>query len=105
MHVEEFERLALPQIESDVTPADLYVIDEIGKMELMSPRFRTCLIDLLARPTHLFATIAKRGKGFLEQIKGRNDVNLLEVNYLNRDLLADEIVVKILTEIGVPQLS
>jgi nucleoside-triphosphatase len=105
VHVEEFERLALPQIDSDVTPADLYVIDEIGKMELMSPRFRTCLIDLLARPTHLFATIAKRGKGFLEQIKGRNDVNLLEVNYLNRDLLADEIAVKILTEIGVPQLS
>ncbi|MGH7843842.1 MAG: NTPase [Candidatus Binatia bacterium] len=102
VHVDEFERLALPQIDSDATPADLYVIDEIGKMELMSLRFRACLIDLLARPTHLFATIAKRGKGFLEQIKSRNDVNLLEVDHLNRDLLPDEIAVKILAEIGIP---
>ena len=104
VHVEEFDRLVLPQIDPDATAAELYVIDEIGKMELMSPRFRAGLIDLLARPTHLFATIAKSGKGFLEQIKSRNDVELLEVNYQNRDRLPRAIAAKILTGIGVRQL-
>jgi len=36
IHVAEFERLVLPHLDLEITPADLYVIDEIGKMELLS---------------------------------------------------------------------
>jgi nucleoside-triphosphatase THEP1 len=100
VRVEEFDEVALPQINADVTPAELYVIDEIGKMELMSRRFRACLTDLLARPTNLFATIAKKGKGFIEQIKARNDIDLIEVNYENRGHLARDIAARILREVG-----
>ncbi len=103
VHVKEFERLALPQIMPDVSPADLYVIDEIGKMELMSRRFRISLIDLLARPTHLLATIAKKGNGFLEQIKGRNDIELLEVTRETRDRLTREITERTLREMAMIQ--
>jgi nucleoside-triphosphatase THEP1 len=42
-----------------MTPADLYVIDEIGKMELLSQQFRTRLIELLAQPTNLRQPSAK----------------------------------------------
>ena len=85
---------------AEPTPAELYVIDEIGKMELFSQRFRTALIDLLARPSNLLATIAKKGKGFIEQIKGRNDIELIEVTRENRDHLAEEVVRKIKAEFG-----
>ena len=98
VHIEEFERLALPMIDPEITPADLYVIDEIGKMELLSRRFRDKLVDLLARPVNLLATIAKKGKGFIEQIKGRNDIELIEVTRDNRDRLPGEIAVRILKE-------
>ena len=91
VHVEEFEKLVLPQLDPETTPADLYVIDEIGKMELLSPSFRNKVIDLLARHSNLLATIAKKGKGFIEQIKGRNDIELIEVTCENRDHLAEEI--------------
>ncbi|MCZ6626334.1 MAG: NTPase [Deltaproteobacteria bacterium] len=101
VHVEEFERLALPLIDPEITPADLYIIDEIGKMELLSQRFRTKLIDLLARPSNLLATIAKKGKGFVEQIKGRNDIELIEVTRENRDRLPEEIVRRVKREIDV----
>ncbi|HWP58059.1 MAG TPA: NTPase [Candidatus Acidoferrales bacterium] len=104
VHVKEFEDLALPEINPDLTPADLYVIDEIGKMELLSPRFRSSLIDLLARPTNLLATIAKRGKGFLEQIKGRNDIDLVEVTRENRDRLPEQIAARIERELGMRAL-
>jgi nucleoside-triphosphatase THEP1 len=95
VHVEEFERLVLPQMDSEANPADLYVIDEIGQMELLSQRFRTSLIDLLARPTNILATIAKKGKGFLEQLKGRNDFDLLEVTAANRDQLAGTVAQRV----------
>ena len=100
IHVEEFEKLALPQLDPETTPADLYVIDEIGKMELLSQKFRNKVIDLLARPSNLLATIAKKGKGFIEQLKGRNDIELIEVTRENRDHLAGEIVRRVKGELG-----
>jgi nucleoside-triphosphatase THEP1 len=91
IHVGEFEKLVLPHLDFKTNPADLYVIDEIGKMELLSQNFRIKIIDLLAQPSNLLATIAQKGKGFIEQIKGRNDINLIEVTRKNRDHLTAQI--------------
>ncbi len=98
VHVDEFEKLVLPLIDPETTSSDLYVIDEIGKMELFSQKFRARIIDLLAQQSNLLATIAKRGKGFVEQIKGRNDIELIEVTRENRDQLPQQIAQKILRE-------
>ena len=100
VHVEEFEKLVLPDLDPRTTTADLYVIDEIGKMELLSREFRTRITDLLAHPTNLLATIAKKGKGFVQQIKARNDIELIEVTRTNRDQLPDKIARKIKEELG-----
>jgi nucleoside-triphosphatase len=100
IRVDEFEKLVLPELDTAVTAADLYVIDEIGKMELLSRHFRNRIIELLAQPTNLLATIAKRGRGFIEQIKGRTDVEIIEVTRNNRDELTNELVRKIRLELG-----
>lgn len=99
VHVQEFESLALPQLDPQATPADLYVIDEVGRMELLSPRFRVRLVDLLAQPSNLLATVAKKGKGFIEQIKARNDIQLLEVTREIRDDLPAQLAGSILKKI------
>lgn len=101
IHIEEFEKLVLPRIDPERTPADLYIIDEIGKMELLSSRFRNKVIDLLAQPSNLLATIAKKGKGFVEQIKGRNDIELFEITREIRDRLPQQLATRILQEIEV----
>lgn len=100
VHLEEFEKLALPNLDTATTPADLYVIDEIGKMELLSRPFRSSIIELLAQPTNLLATIAKKGKGFIDQIKRRTDVQIVEVTRMNRDELPEELARRIKTELG-----
>ena len=100
VQVEEFEKLVLPNLDPGTTPADFYVIDEIGKMELLSREFRSKIIDLLAQPVNLLATIAKKGRGFIEQLKSRNDIELIEVTPHNRDQLVTEIERKIKTEFG-----
>jgi nucleoside-triphosphatase THEP1 len=100
IHVEEFEKLALSCLDPVTTPADLYVIDEIGKMELLSRRFKTRIIEILARPTNLLATIAKKGNGFIDQIKRRGDVEIVEVTHKSRDELPEELARKIKIELG-----
>lgn len=102
VHVAEFEDLVLQRIDADKTTADLFVIDEIGRMELESTKFRNALIELLARPCNLLGTVAKRGKGFLDQIKGRNDIELIEVTKENRDQLPSTIIERILSQVQTP---
>ena len=100
VHVEEFEKLVLPLLNPVTQRADLYVIDEIGKMELLSRSFRTQVIELLAQSTNLLATITKRGDGFIEQIKRRSDVEIIEVTRKNRDDLPEELARKIKIRLG-----
>ena len=95
----EFEDLVLPRIDVDKITADLFVIDEIGRMELESTKFRNAVIELLARPCNLLGTVAKKGKGFLDQIKDRNDIELIEVTKENRDQLPATIVERILSQV------
>jgi nucleoside-triphosphatase len=95
IHVETFEKLVLSQLDPITTPADLYVIDEIGKMELLSGQFRTRIVELLAQPTNLLATITKKANEFTDQLKRRSDIEIIEVTRKNRDELAEELARKI----------
>lgn len=67
------------------------IIDEIGKMECMSEKFRQLLVRILNSDKHVIATIALKGSGFIERLKRREDSRLFMVNSNNRDELADEI--------------
>jgi nucleoside-triphosphatase len=100
IHVEEFEKLVLRYLDPVTALVDLYVIDEIGKMELLSGQFRTRIIELLAQPTNLLATVSKKGNGLLEQIKRRSDLEIIEVMRKNRDQLPEELARKIKTQLG-----
>jgi nucleoside-triphosphatase len=95
IHVDEFEKLAVRSLDPVKTPADLYIIDEIGKMELLSLAFKTAILQLLAQPTNILATITRRGNGFVDQIKRRSDVDLIEVTRKNRDALPEELAAKL----------
>jgi nucleoside-triphosphatase len=69
----------------------LIIIDEIGKMECLSPKFRKLMAEILDSDKLLIATIALRGSGFIAEIKARPDVELLEITEKNRNNLVVEI--------------
>jgi nucleoside-triphosphatase len=73
----------------------LIVIDEIGKMELLSQHFRRLILDVLNTEKMLLASIALQGRGLIQEIKQRPDVHLLEVTRNNRDRLAAEILAEV----------
>lgn len=70
----------------------LVIVDEIGKMECLSGKFRTLLREILNLQKSLIATIALRGGGIIAEIKGRRETTLLEVTARNRDCILSEIL-------------
>jgi nucleoside-triphosphatase len=72
--------------------AGLIIIDEIGKMELFSKRFQSLIQELFDSNRQLIATIALHGGGFVQEIKQRPGVLLLEIMRDNRDHLLAEIL-------------
>jgi nucleoside-triphosphatase len=76
-------------LEPDV---DIYFVDEIGKMECMSQQFINSMRILLNSDKLVIATISKKGSGFIEEVKQRNDISLWEVTRANRNKLPDKIL-------------
>ncbi len=86
VHLAEFEELALSQIEPRPDLA-LLVIDEIGKMECLSPAFVAAARRALAAPVPLLATVALAGGGLIAEAKRAPGVQLVEVTRENQDSL------------------
>ncbi len=75
----------------DATVA-VYLVDEIGKMECLSPRFVAALRALLASGQPVVASVALKGGGPIEEVKRRTDVLLWEATRENRDRLPGQVV-------------
>lgn len=69
----------------------LVIIDEIGKMECLSEKFRNLVESLLDGPAPVIATIALKAGGFIDDVKRRRDIQLYEITERNRDELLPEI--------------
>jgi nucleoside-triphosphatase len=73
----------------------LIIIDEIGKMECFSELFRHLVGQVLDSDKVVLATIALKGGGFIETIKKRDDIQLIELIESRRETLVQEIVKEI----------
>jgi len=90
VRIEALEAIAIPSISVD-SPGTLIVIDEIGKMECLSPAFKRAVLDVLGSSNPVLASIARKGDSFMEGIKSREDVVVHEVTNANRNQLASSI--------------
>ncbi len=73
----------------------LIIIDEIGKMECFSELFRKLVEQALDSDKVVLASIALKGDSFIERIKKRDDIQLVELVESRRETLVEEIVRKI----------
>jgi nucleoside-triphosphatase len=72
--------------------AEIFLIDEIGKMECFSRRFVEAIARLLDDPRPLVVTVARQGPGLITEVKRRTDVELWQVTTENRRRMPDEVV-------------
>lgn len=86
------EGLVLSHLDPLRKAADLIVVDEISKMELLSQRFRESLLEALDSKCPLLGTISLRGTGLIKRIQQRPDVSLLRLTRKNRSSLGEEVL-------------
>eukprot|EP00741_Cyanophora_paradoxa_P014252 tig00020800_g13746.t1 len=95
----EFEEVALPTIA--LRPGvDIYVIDEVGKMECFSRAFVEAVRRLLDARVPLLATVALKAGGFAGDVRAAAGAGLVEVTPANRNQLVDEVTRRCLAAAG-----
>jgi len=81
--------------------ASLIVIDEVAPMELYSREFKKAVSEALDSGKIVLGTIHYRARtAFTNSIRGRGDIDLIEVTYENRDRLPERITREILERIN-----
>jgi nucleoside-triphosphatase len=71
---------------------DIYLVDEIGKMECLSERFVARMRDLLDSGRTVIATVALRGEGFIAEVKRREDCELWTLTRADRDAVPERVL-------------
>ncbi len=84
------EKIGIPAIEKAITDKNIHVIiiDEIGKMEMLSERFCDVVIEALDSDKPIIVTLHKKSRTpLLQDVRRRDDIRILEVTPVNRNLL------------------
>ena len=98
--VPTFEAIGVVALEAATAAGDLIVVDEIGKMELCSPRFLPALEAALASAKPLLGSILHTSHPVTDAIKRRPEVERYRLSIRNRDDLAEAIAARLQTALG-----
>lgn len=90
--LDSFERVAIPAMENAIKNKSIIVVDEIGKMELFSMKFKELVKTILEGEKPLLGVVKEEDDAFTAAIKKRGDVTLIPVNYENRESLAGKVL-------------
>ncbi len=84
--VQDIDSIIIPELKKTRESNNLIIIDEIAKMELFSkffaPEVRKCLDT-----GRVVGTIQMRRSPFLDEVRQRRDVRILELTLSNRDVI------------------
>jgi len=78
------DEVGVPALQRALNENGLIVIDEIGKMELLSPRFREAVLQAINSGKMVLGTIMLNPHPFADEIKRSPEVELLSVTRDNR---------------------
>ena len=92
VNVEEVERIGVVALKRALHECSLILVDEIGKMELFSEQFQKVVVECLDSPKDVLGTIQTKQIPFLDAIRLRGDVTLVEVTASNREGVPQKIV-------------
>ncbi|MDW8056539.1 MAG: NTPase [Elusimicrobiota bacterium] len=91
VNIDVLENVGISALMSAVETKEIILIDEIGKMELFSEKFRTTVLKCLNLSKKVLATIKFTKDKFTDELKLRKDIEILELKKENYNLLLDYI--------------
>ncbi|MCS7180414.1 MAG: AAA family ATPase, partial [bacterium] len=91
--IENLENIGVIEIEKGILLKNcLIVIDEIGKMELFSVKFKKVVIDAFESKNKLLATILYKPNPFCDALKQRKDTKIYTLERTNFNRIKEEIL-------------
>jgi nucleoside-triphosphatase len=91
VNLNDIDSIAVPSM-IPARKEEIIVIDEIGRMECFSHLFRETLLRALDLPNWIIGSIAQKGDPFIQKIKERDDVMVIEITPQNRNTELNKIV-------------
>ncbi len=92
VNVAGFEESIVPILDVEQRDAELFIIDEIGKMECMSERFVAAVHRLFASDKSLLVTVAQKGAGLISEVKSYPGTKLFSLTHHDYDRIIAEIL-------------
>ena len=88
-----FEKIMLEELEYCINnKVDLIIIDEIGKMEIISDLFCKKIFEILNAPIPILGVVKKAKEKFLNKIYNLKNLNIIEVNINNREKVYKDVI-------------
>jgi nucleoside-triphosphatase len=93
--------IGVAAIRRSIDHADVIVIDEVGKLEVESKQFVDAVKEALDADKPLLLTLHKKSRNpLLQDIRRRDDVRILEVTPINKNILPYKIIPLIKEELN-----
>jgi len=92
VNIEGLERIGVPVLHKAAEECDLVVVDEIGKMELLSASFRQAVSQVMDSGKRILGTIMLNPHPWADAIKRRPEVNLIVVTRANCQQVLEELL-------------
>lgn len=89
VNIYDLENIGVKSLSQTLRDDELIIIDEIGKMEVFSEKFKEKVLDCLNSKKIVLATISIGGDKFISNIKRRDDIILFEITKENRNKLIE----------------
>ncbi|MEW6143197.1 MAG: nucleoside-triphosphatase [Chloroflexota bacterium] len=87
------EEVGVLAIRDAIARHEVVVIDEIGKMELLSPRFRQAVLESLGSGKKVLATVMLAVSPFASRLKSRADVSVIVLDRASWHRILGDVVV------------
>ena len=86
------DQVGIVALQTAMQTGRVVIVDEIGKMELFSGRFKEVVLQAVSGPCTVVATAMVKPNPWVDALKAMPNVSLREVTMNNRDRLAQAVV-------------
>lgn len=90
--IDSLNEVGISAVQQALKQNDLIVIDEIGKMELLSLQFQEVVLQAIQSGKKILGTVMFTSHPFADEIKRRPEVTTLVVSRANRNEVLNEIL-------------
>ena len=90
--IDNLDRVGISALSKATEECDLIIIDEIGKMELFSAKFKNAVLQAIDSGKRVLGTVMLSSNPFVDDIKRHPQVKVITITRTNREEVLGEVV-------------